>query len=116
MASDQCDLLCLDLPRAEQLRLSLNADRVSQAADAAQALADPTRLTIAMALADGDELCGCDVSYVVERSQALVSHHLKSLRAAGLAESRRNGRMVLHRLTPTGQELVRLLAADEVPA
>jgi DNA-binding transcriptional ArsR family regulator len=116
MAPDACDLLCLDLPRAEELRTSLGSGRAQRAAAAAQALADPTRMTIALALADGEELCGCDVSYVVERSQALVSHHLKALRAAGLAESRRDGRMVLHRLTDPGRALVGLLAVEEITA
>ena len=56
-----------------------------------KALGDPTRLMLAVALADGGELCVCDLAWVAERSENLVSHHLRVLRGAGLARSRRDG-------------------------
>ena len=62
-------------------------------------LADPTRLTLAAALLDADELCVCDLAWIVERSQNLVSHHLRALRASGLVRSRRQGKMVMYALT-----------------
>jgi DNA-binding transcriptional ArsR family regulator len=46
----------------------------------------------------------------------LVSHHLRALRAAGLAESRRDGKMALYSLTPRGHVLLDTLAAEPVPA
>jgi DNA-binding transcriptional ArsR family regulator len=104
---DRCDLLCLDLPRAEQLRKGrLAGGAVESAAAAAAALGDPTRLTIAAALRDGGELCVCDLAWVVERSQNLVSHHVRRLRAAGLVSSRRDGKMVMYELTPAGERLL----------
>jgi len=42
---------------------------------------------------------------VVERDEKLVSHHLRLLRAAGLARSQRDGRMVLYALTGRGRAL-----------
>lgn len=108
MADDQCELLCLDLPKAEALRQSrLDPAASEAAAAAASALGDPTRLTLAAALAE-DELCVCDLAWVTQRSDQLVSHHLRALRAAGLAASRRDGKLVLYRLTEDGG---RLLAA-----
>lgn len=105
--ADVCDLLCLDLPRAEALRRSRPApDAAVEAARRAGALADPTRLTVAVALRDGGELCVCDLSWVTERSDGLVSHHVRALRAAGLAASRRDGRTVLYRLTDAGTSLL----------
>lgn len=105
--SDVCDLLCLDLPLAEALRRSRPAPAAAEdAAARAKALADPTRLTIAAALRDGVELCVCDLSWVTERSDALVSHHARALRAAGLVASRRDGRMVLYSLTDAGAALL----------
>jgi DNA-binding transcriptional ArsR family regulator len=102
-----CDLLCLDLPRAEALRRSRPAAATAEAAAArAKALADPTRLTIAAALRDGGELCVCDLAWVAERSEGLVSHHARALRAAGLVASRRDGRMVLYSLTGAGKALL----------
>lgn len=110
-----CDLLCLDLPRAEALRRARPAS-AEAAADRARALGDPTRLTIAAALAEGAELCVCDLAWIVERAQNLVSHHVRALRAAGLVTSRREGKMVMYRLTGAGESLVRAVLAEAVAA
>ncbi len=41
-----------------------------------------------------------------ERAENLVSHHLRSLRAAGLVSSRRDGKMVMYSLTEAGRSLL----------
>jgi len=115
MADDQCDLLCLDLPKAESLRRQrLDAGAARAVAAEFKALADPTRLTIATALSEGDELCVCDLAWVCERAENLVSHHLRQLRSQGLVESRRDGKMVLYSLNRRGRSL--LAAADALRA
>jgi ArsR family transcriptional regulator, lead/cadmium/zinc/bismuth-responsive transcriptional repressor len=107
MDADRCALLCLDLTKAERLRgLRLHSRIADEAAGRAQALADPTRMTVAAALREVDELCVCDLAWVMERSQNLVSHHVRALRAQGLVASRREGKMVMYRLTPAGAVLV----------
>jgi len=111
---DSCDLLCLDLEKAEVLRqASPPASALEQAALAAKALADPTRLRVALALGDGRELCVCDLAWIAERPDKLVSHHLRLLRSAGLVESRREGKLVMCSLTAAGAAL---LAAVVSPA
>ena len=104
---DSCELLCLDLPKAEGLRTARPpvAD-LAAVAERARALADPTRLMVAVALRDGEELCVCDLAWVTERSDKLVSHHARALRAAGLVASRREGKMVLYSLTDLGRTLL----------
>ncbi|MCA1678112.1 MAG: metalloregulator ArsR/SmtB family transcription factor, partial [Actinobacteria bacterium] len=92
----------------------LNAAQAAPPAARARALADPTRLAVASALAQGGELCVCDVAWVLERAQNLVSHHLRALRHMGLATSRREGRIVLYGLTAEGRALLR--AVLEEPA
>ncbi len=107
MSDDRCDLLCLDLPTAERLRQRRLAVGLAEAAAArAHGLADPTRLMLAAGLLDADELCVCDLAWVVERSQNLVSHHVRALRASGLVRSRREGKMVMYALTEEGRSLV----------
>jgi DNA-binding transcriptional ArsR family regulator len=106
VASDRCDLLCLDLPRAEEIRHRLDQSAVARAAARAGALADPTRLTIAVALRAGGELCVCDLAWITGRAENLVGHHLRALRAAGLAVSRREGKIVFYSLTEAGSELL----------
>lgn len=86
------------------------------AAGRARALADPTRLTLAAALLEADELCVCDLSWIVERAQNLVSHHVRVLRAEGVVRSRRDGKMVMYGLTDAGRALVQMvLASSAVP-
>ena len=84
MSDDTCDLLCLDLPKAEALRERRIPVELAEAAAArAKALGDPTRLTLAVALRDSEgELCVCDLAWVAERSEKLVSHHVRVLRSA----------------------------------
>lgn len=107
MPDDRCDLLCLDLEKAERLRAErLDAHRARVLADRAKALGDPTRLMLAAALAGTDELCVCDLAWVAERSENLVSHHLRTLRSAGLVSNRRDGKMVLYALTESGRALL----------
>ncbi|GAA4733567.1 metalloregulator ArsR/SmtB family transcription factor [Modestobacter marinus] len=114
MSSDTCDLLCLDLPHAEAVRAQLSGEeQVRARANQAKALGDPTRLRIASALSLGEELCVCDLAWITELSQNLVSHHVRILRTAVLATSRRNGKLVMYRLTEAG---TRLLAAVVGPA
>jgi DNA-binding transcriptional ArsR family regulator len=114
MSGDTCDLLCLDLPHAEAVRAQLAGEEQARAlANQAKALGDPTRLRIAAALQLGEELCVCDLAWITELSQNLVSHHVRILRTADLATSRRNGKLVMYRLTEAGQ---RLLAAVTGPA
>lgn len=111
MASDDtCDLLCLDLPRAERIRAALpDTGRLEPAAGAARAVSDPTRLRIAATLLDGDELCVCDTAWIVGASQALVSHHLRQLRGAGVVTARKDGRMVMYRLSGRGRAVLSVL-------
>lgn len=117
VSNDRCDLLCLDLPRAEELRRArLDPQTADQLATSAKALGDPTRLTLAVALRDGGELCVCDLSWVAERAENLVSHHVRALRTAGLVRSRRDGKMVMYALTDRGRALVDVVLGDRLVA
>lgn len=112
MTRDACDLLCLDLPRAEAIREQLpGTHELGPAAARLKALSDPTRAQIALALAATDELCVCDLAWIVGRAENLVSHHVRVLRTAGLATSRRDGKMVLYALAPAARPLLGMFEA-----
>ncbi|MEJ5945634.1 metalloregulator ArsR/SmtB family transcription factor [Pseudokineococcus basanitobsidens] len=121
MADDEtCDLLCLDLPHADAVRTALPAaPTLEGAAATAKALGDPTRMRIALALATGGPMCGCDLAWVTGLAANLVSHHARVLRSCGLASSRRDGKLVVYRLTALGRELLGVLgvhgATDGAP-
>ena len=62
-----------------------------------QVLADPTRVRVIKALADG-EWCVSDLTFALKMDQPAVSHQLKYLRELGLVEWRKNGRHVYYTL------------------
>ena len=107
MSDDRCELLCLDLQVAERLRKKrLAPEQADVAAGKARALSDPTRLMLAAALGEASELCVCDLAWIAERSQTLVSHHVRALRTHGIVHSRREGKMVMYSLTEEGRKLL----------
>ncbi len=99
-------MLCLDLRRAEGIRQRLDLDLAAGAAARAKALADPTRMLIALALSQGEELCVCDLAWITARAENLVGHHLRTLRDVGLASSRREHKIVFYSLTEAGRRLL----------
>lgn len=109
---DSCDLLCLDLPKAERVRDGMPGPELLQAwADGAKALGDPTRLAVALALDAGGSACVCDLAWIVGRDERLVSHHVRQLKGAGLARSQRDGKMVMYELTDRGRALLAAVAS-----
>ena len=117
MADERCDLLCLDLPRAEKLRATrLAPEIVETVAARMRALADPTRLRLVDSLRRGGELCVCDLAWISGRPQNLVSHHLRALKGEGLARSRREGKVVFYSLTEEGVRLFDRIVREVVTA
>lgn len=53
----------------------------------------------------------CDLGWITARSENLVGHHLRVLREAGLARSRREGKVVFYSLSDTGRTLDAHLSA-----
>ena len=114
---DSCELLCLDLPKAERMRGDLPArSDLERWAEGAKALSDPTRLAVAVALRAGERACVCDLSWVVGRDEKLVSHHVRQLKNAGVARSERDGKMVMYELTERGRALLEAIAGSEARA
>jgi ArsR family transcriptional regulator len=73
------------------------------------ALADPVRLRLLslIAVADGDEVCVCDLVETAGRSQPTVSHHLKVLFDAGLVTREKRGLWVWYRVAPSRLDALR---------
>jgi DNA-binding transcriptional ArsR family regulator len=62
-----------------------------------QVLADPTRVRLVKALADG-KWCVSDLAQAMEMDQPAVSHQLKYLRHLGLVDWEKSGRHVYYTL------------------
>ena len=58
----------------------------------------------------------CDLAWIVARDEKLVSHHARALRAAGLAASTRDGKMVMYALTDRGRALLAAVTTTHASA
>ncbi len=88
---------------------------VNDAVKVFKALADPTRLRI-MLLLQVRELCVCELTYILGMEQSRVSHQMRILREAGLAEDLRQGRWMIYRIPARSREFVDGLMAGLVAA
>jgi ArsR family transcriptional regulator len=75
-----------------------------------KALADPNRLRI-MLLLRRRELCVCELMFVLGMEQSRVSHHMRVLREAGIAEDVREGRWIIYRIPSAARGFVEGLFA-----
>lgn len=66
-----------------------------------KALSDNNRLRIIAALSRYEELCACQITELLQVTGATVSRHLSVLSAAGLLNSRKDGRWVYFKISPT---------------
>ncbi len=72
-----------------------NEAQMQRVARIFQALADPTRCKIILALTR-HELCGTDIAAIVGASASGVSHHLKGLKDIQLVKFRRDGNTIYY--------------------
>lgn len=73
----------------------------------AQALSDPSRVTIVTHLLSDRELNVTEICNRLDQSQPAVSHHLKRLRDCRVLTMRRDGKCNFYSLSETCSELVR---------
>jgi ArsR family transcriptional regulator len=78
-----------------------------------KALADPTRIRI-MLLLRRRELCVCELMYILGMEQSRVSHHMRVLRDAGIAEDVREGRWIIYRVPAEARALLEGLFAGAI--
>ncbi|NGM15762.1 metalloregulator ArsR/SmtB family transcription factor [Verrucosispora sp. WMMA2044] len=87
-------------------------------APAFKALGDPVRLRLMsmIASAEGGEVCVCDLTPAFDLTGPTISHHLRTLREAGLVDSERRGTWVYYRARPQVlRQLAALLAVEPSP-
>jgi ArsR family transcriptional regulator len=100
-------------PPLAQQRVS--AEDAAYLAPALKALGDPVRLQLMsmIASAPAGEASVCDLTPAFELSGPTISHHLKTLREAGLVDAERRGTWVYYRARPGFlRQLASLLTVD----
>lgn len=65
-----------------------------------KALSDPTRLRCLALLIDNHELCVCELTHALALPQPKISHHLGTLRKAGMVSDRKVGLWIYYRINP----------------
>ena len=80
----------------------IEAGTAAVLAPAFKALGDPVRLQLMsmIASAPDGEACVCDLTPAFDLSGPTISHHLKTLREAGLVDAERRGTWVYYRARP----------------
>jgi len=76
-------------------------------------LSNPIRLKIAHLLAEGGELCTCELEDLLGCEQTLISHHMRVFKDLGLVKERREGKWKHYSLKD--ERMKELLAALELP-
>ena len=64
------------------------------------ALSDPVRLRLLSLVAEGGEVCSCDLEVPLGKSQPTISHHTKALADAGLLTGEKRGRWMMWKVVP----------------
>lgn len=108
-SDEVCEIFCYDEGKIKHLQRELEKQDIPLIARMFKALADDTRMKIAYALSQAEELCVCDVAHIIGSSTATASHHLRLLRHMGLARYRKVGKLVFYSLDDDHvRELIRL--------
>ncbi|MEH0826491.1 MULTISPECIES: ArsR/SmtB family transcription factor [Micromonospora] len=120
MSKQEASLAVIDLnadapccPPLAQSRVP--AETAAALAPAFKALGDPVRLRLMsmIASAEGGEACVCDLTPAFDLTGPTISHHLKTLREAGLVDAERRGTWVYYRARPgILRQLAALLAIE----
>jgi DNA-binding transcriptional ArsR family regulator len=95
---DVCEVTCFDELKVKKVKESISQHNSLAVSQIFKALADDTRVKIAFALSEENELCVCDVANIVGCTTATASHHLRLLKNLGLAKYRKEGKLVFYSL------------------
>jgi len=94
---------------------SLSVAKSEELANTFKVLADPVRLRLLSVIASvpQGEVCACDLTEPLDRSQATVSHHLSRLVDAGLITREQRGKWAWFQIAPDRADLVRSVLDGE---
>jgi ArsR family transcriptional regulator len=101
---------CLPLAQSQ-----VPAETAAVLAPAFKALGDSVRLRLmsTIASAEGGQACVCDLTPAFNLSGPTISHHLRTLREAGLVDAERRGTWVYYRARPgVLRQLASLLSVE----
>lgn len=84
-------------------------EETRQTIELLKVVAEENRLRI-LCILKKEEHCVCQIIDYLDLSQSLVSHHLKSLKDAGLIQDSKRGLWVYYTLTEKGKRISNLIS------
>ncbi|WP_409305767.1 ArsR/SmtB family transcription factor [Peribacillus sp. SCS-155] len=93
---DICEVTCEDNEKVTRVQGKTADQNFGDVSTIFKALSDETRLKVIYALSVEEELCVCDVANIIGATVATTSHHLRYLKKIGLANFRKEGKLVYY--------------------
>jgi len=91
-----CNIIHED--KVKEVQASMEKEEViMDLADFFKVLGDSTRMKIISILFE-NELCVCDIAYILNMTQSAISHQLRVLKSARLVKYRKEGKVVFYSL------------------
>jgi DNA-binding transcriptional ArsR family regulator len=95
---DICEITYINREKVFAVKKKMKSDPlIHELAETFGILGDPTRIKIIFALSQ-EELCVCDLAYLLGTTKSAISHQLRLLRSLKLAKFRKNGKMSFYSL------------------
>jgi ArsR family transcriptional regulator, lead/cadmium/zinc/bismuth-responsive transcriptional repressor len=94
-----CEVTCFDEEKVNRVRGKIEGLDFRLISSVFKAMSDENRLKVAFSLVQEEELCVCDVANIVGCSNATASHHLRLLKNQGIADYRKEGKLVFYSLS-----------------
>ena len=83
----------------QNLSLNIEEDEsFTKVIKACKALSDRNRLIIFKLLLEKEEMCICEFSFALKKSQPTISHHIQKLEEANIIEGIKNGKFIHYRI------------------
>lgn len=96
--TNRFEFTCLHKDKVDRVRQRMKDQNTMDVAKMLKAVADATRVHIVCALTIEEELCVCDMANIISCSVASTSHHLRTLKKAGMTTTRKEGKTVYYTL------------------
>src|SRR5690554_78525 len=98
LKNDKCDITVIHKDVVERVQKTLLPQKDSnQLAKFFKVFGDSSRIKILHALSH-EEMCVCDIAFLLDMSQSAVSHQLRVLKQADIVKYRRDGRVIYYSL------------------
>ncbi len=95
---DRCDCSVIHNDIVERVKNKMPQEELLyDLAELFKVFGDSTRTKILWAL-DEEEMCVCDIAYLLNMTQSAISHQLRVLKQAKLVKNRREGKIVFYSL------------------